>query len=151
MLVNTYVLRRKSRKNPMSTIAEASKKSSRRLPRFMITITLVGASFVVGAAVTAVIAVRLLVAFAGLAGMVSAGVNATANALYTGDSETRLTVLTQLKQSFDAQAPEPIDPQLATWILPAIEQCRTDTDPEVVALAGQLADHINDNTSPQPQ
>ena len=137
----------------MSTITEASKKSRGRLSRFMITITLVGASFVVGSAVTAVIAVRLLVpvVFTGLAGMVSVGVNATANALYTGDSETRLTVLTQLKQSFDAQAPQPIDSQLAAWILPAIEQCRTDSDPDVVALAGKLADHIKDNTSPPPQ
>ena len=93
----------------------------------------------------------IALAFAGLAGLVSAGVNATANALYTGDSETRLTVLTQLKQSFDAQAPQPIDPQLAAWILPAIEQCRTDSDPEVVALAGELADHITDKTSPPTQ
>ena len=114
---------------------------------------MVGASFVVGAAVTAIIAVRLLVPIvvSGFVGVASVGVKAIPNALYTGDSETRLTVLTQLKQSFDVQAPQPIDPQLAAWILPAIEQCRTDSDPEVVALAEKLADHIHTYTSPPPQ
>jgi len=147
------VLRPKAKEHPISTITEATKKSRRLLQRFIITSTLVVASFVACAAVTAIIAVRLLVPIAvtGFVVVASAGVNAIPNALYTGDSETRLTVLTQLKQSFDVQAPQPIDPQLAAWILPAIEQCRTDSDPEVVALAGKLADHINDNTSQPPQ
>ena len=117
----------------------------------LITSTLVGASFIVGAAVMAIIAVGMgTTAVAVLVGVVSAHVNATTNDLYNGDSETRITVLTQIEQSFGLQAPQPIEPQSAAWILPAIEQCRTDSDPEVVALAGKLADYINDNTSLPP-
>ena len=150
-------LRPKPKDHPISRFTEASKKSRKRLSRFIITSTLVGASFVVGAAVTAIIAARSLLPFSGigmtmgLVGTASAVVNVTANDLYTEDSEKRLTVLTQLKQLFDSQAQQPIDPQLAAWILPAIEQCRTDSDPEVVALAGELADHITDKTSPPTQ
>jgi hypothetical protein len=60
-------------------------------------------------------------------------------------------VLTQLKQSFDAQTPQLIDPQLSAWILPAIEQCKTDSDPAVVDAATELAVHIAENTSPNSQ
>ena len=146
-------LRPKPKDHPISRFTEASKKSRRLLQRFIITSTLVVASFVVCVAVTAIIGVRLLVPIvvSGFLGVASAGVNAIPNALYTGDSATRLTVLTELKQSFDVQAPQPIDPQLAAWILPAIEQCRIDSDLEVVELAGKLVDHINDNTSQPPQ
>ena len=102
-------------------------------------------------AVMAFIAVAMgTTAVAVLVGVVSAHVNATTNDLYNGDSETRITVLKQIEQSFGLQAPQPIEPQSAAWILPAIEQCRTDSDPEVVALAGKLADYINDNTSLPP-
>jgi len=112
---------------------------------------LLGASFIVGAAVMAIIAVRMgTTALTVLVGVVSADLKATTNALYNGDSKTRLTLLTQINQSFGSQTPQPIDSQSAAWILPAIEQCRTDSDPEVVALAGKLADYINDNTSLAP-
>jgi hypothetical protein len=116
-----------TKEHPISTITEASTKSSSRLARFIITSTLVVASFIVGAAVMAIIAVRVgtTVGTTALVGVVSADLNATTNALNDGDSKTRLTVLTQINQSFDSPTPQPIDPQSAAWILPAIEQCLT--------------------------
>jgi hypothetical protein len=140
----------------MSTDTEAPKKWRKRLLRFTIIGSLMGVSFGAGVAVTATVAVLMLVPFAatgltiGLAGMAAASVNATANTLYTGDSASRLTILTYLKQSFAAQATQPIDPQLSAWILPAVEQCKTDSDPVVVDLATELADYITDNTAPPP-
>ena len=62
----------------------------------------------------------------------------------------RLTVLTQLKQSFDTQPSQKFDPQTADWILTAIEQCLNDVDPNVVALADELIVVININTSSPP-
>jgi hypothetical protein len=110
-------------------------------------------SFAVGVATTAYISVRLI-SFAAtgmamaLVGLASASMDATVNALYTGDSATRLTVLTELKKSLESQTPQPIDPQLSAWILPAIELCRTDADPVVVDVATELADYIYSNTTP---
>lgn len=84
-------------------------------------------------------------------GMASASAQATTNALYSGDSATRLTVLTQLQQSFDAQPTITFDHQTSAWILPAIEQCEKDMDPEVVSRAKELAIYVKNKTQPPPQ
>ena len=116
-----------------------------------------GISFAVGVAISLFIAVRLLAPIAvtgmtfGMVGLASSSANSTTSALYSGDSAMRLTVLTQLKQSFDSQPPQTFDATAANWILPAIKQCQTDTDPEVVALADELIEFINANTLPLPQ
>ena len=141
----------------MSTVKEAPGKWRTRLLRLSITSTLMGISFAVGVAITAFIAVRLLFPIAatgmtmGLVGLSSASANATTSALYSGDSEMRLTVLTQLKQSFDTQPTQTFDTTTANWILPAIKQCQTDADPEVVILADELIEFINANTLSPPQ
>ncbi|MDB4634042.1 hypothetical protein OAG76_01420 [Rubripirellula sp.] len=145
----------------MSNEIEAPRKWRKRLTRWTITSLLMGSSFAVGVAVTSVIAAKLLFPIAatgmttgmtmGLVGMVQASSAATLNALYSGDSEMRLTVLTQLKQSFDAQPTQKFDTAAAAWILPAVEHCKTDKDPAVVALADELVEFINDNTLPPPQ
>ncbi len=111
-----------------------------------------GASFAVGVTLTVVVAARILLPIAamGLVGLASAGANATISALYSGDSETRLTILTQLKQSFETQPSQNFDPQTADWILPALEQCLTDVDPNVVALADEMIVYININKSSTP-
>ena len=77
--------------------------------------------------------------------------NATTNALYSGDSATRLTVLTQIQQEVDTQPTITLDHQTSAWILPAIEQCRKDVDPEVVSLAEELAICIKEKTQPPLQ
>lgn len=116
-----------------------------------------GISFAIGVAITAYLAFRLLLPIAatgitmGMAGMASASAHATTSALYAGDSATRLAVLTQLKQTFDAQPTMTFDHQTSAWILPAIEQCKTDVDPEVVSLAEELAIYVKDKTQPPPQ
>ena len=141
----------------MSAVAESPKKWRKRLLRFTVTSSLMGVSFAVGVAITFFMAVRLLAPIAvtgmtfGLVGMASASANATTNALYSGDSEMRLAVLTQLKQSFVTQPPQSFDATVANWILPALKQCLTDADPEVVALAGELVDFITANTLPPLQ
>jgi hypothetical protein len=56
--------------------------------------------------------------------------------------------LTQLKQAFDADPAMTYDVQTAAWILPAIEQCKTDGNLEVVALAEELGSDIKDKTTP---
>lgn len=140
----------------MSTAKEAPSRWRKRLLRFMFTSTLMGIAFTAGVAITAFIAVRMLFPIAatgmtmGLMGLASASASATINALYSGDSETRLTVLTGLKQSFDSQPTQSFDAQTAAWILPAIEHCQTDGDPDVVALAEELAGYVKDRTLPPP-
>jgi hypothetical protein len=111
-----------------------------------------GASLAVGVTLTVVVAAKILlpIAATALVGLASAGANATTSALYSGDSDTRLTVLTQIKQSFDTQPSQQFDPQTADWILPAIEQCLTDVDPNVVALADEMIVYININKSLTP-
>jgi hypothetical protein len=137
----------------MSAAVVEPNKWRKRLWRLTITSTLMGISFAIGVAITAFIAFRLLLPIAamGMLGMASASAHATTIALYSGDSATRLTVLTQLQQTFDAQPTMTFDQQTSAWMLPAIEQCKTDLDPEVVSLAEKLATCIKDNTQPEPQ
>jgi hypothetical protein len=98
------------------------------------------------------IAIRVLVAMMmAMIGIASASAQATTNSLYSGDSATRLTVLTQLQQTFDAQPTITFDHQTSAWILPAIQQCETDMDPEVVSLAKKLTIYVKDKTQPSPQ
>jgi hypothetical protein len=140
----------------MSTAEIKANKWRKRLWQFTITSTLMGISFAMGVAITAFLAFRLLFPIAatgvamGMIGMASAGAHATTVALYSGDSATRLTVLTQLQQTFDAQPAMTFDHQASAWILPAIEECKTDRDPEVVALAGKLFTYIKSKTQPAP-
>jgi len=42
------------------------------------------------------------------------------------------------------------DVQTAEWILPAVDQCKTDIDPKVVALAEELACYVREKTTPPP-
>jgi hypothetical protein len=98
------------------------------------------------------IAIRVLAGMMmAMIGMASASAQATTNALYSGDSATRLTVLTQLQQTFDAQPTITFDHQTSAWILPAIEQCEKDMDPEVVSRAKELAIYVKNKTQPPPQ
>jgi hypothetical protein len=141
----------------MSTAEAKPNKWRKRLWRLALTSTLLGTFFAVGVMFTAYIAVRLLFPLAfplaamGIVGIVSASAQATTNALYSGDSATRLTVLTQLQQTIDAEPSMTFDNQVSAWILPAIEQCKADLDPEVVSLAEQLATNIKARTLPPPQ
>ena len=134
----------------MSTAVARPNKWRKRIWRFTIIGTLMGISFAIGVAITAFIAFRLLLPIAatgmtmGMLGMASAGAHATTIALYSGDSPTRLNVLTQLKELIDAQPTMTFDVQTADWILAAIEQCKTDAAPEVVELAERLANDIKD-------
>lgn len=138
----------------------ANDKLDKRRPRLrplVTTILLMGLSFAVGVTVTAVITVAFLLPIAttsftiGMAGLVSASANATINGLYSGDSEMRLAVLNQMKESFVTQQQQSIDPQMVTWILPAIESCKTDRNPKVVELASEVAHYLQNNTLPQPK
>lgn len=136
---------------------ELTKKWRKRLTRLSIAAGLMGVSFTVGVAMTLFIAVRLLAPVAatgmmlGVVGMASAQAHATTNALYAGDSEMRLTVLRQLKGSLESQPSQTLDAAAANWILPALEQCQSDADPEVVALADELIDYVKENTVPSLQ
>lgn len=127
----------------------------RRVWRIAVTGVLMGTSFAAGVVITGYIAARLLLPIAavslttGLLGMASASAQATVDALYSGDSGTRLEVLTQLKQSFESHPPQSFDAATAGWILPAIEQCLTDCDPDVVALAEELIEFIHTHRMPQ--
>ena len=104
----------------------------RRLTRLSFFGLLLAGSFMLGATVTAVIAARVFLPIMtagmamGLVGLASLSATATIDALRTGDSETRKTVLVGLKESIALQGQPSTDPQLANWILPALEQCMTD-------------------------
>lgn len=138
----------------MSTAVVQQNKWRKRIWRLTITGTLMGVSFVVGAAITAYLAFRLLLPVAatgmtmGMVGLASASAHATTSALYPGDSATRLAVLTQLQQTIESQPTMTFDDQATAWLLPAVEQCKTDEDPEVVLLAEELAKSIKDRGAP---
>jgi hypothetical protein len=136
----------------MSTAVVEPNKWRNRVWRFTIIRTLIGILLAIGAAIMGFIAIRVLTGMLmAMIGMASASAQATTNALYSGDSATRLTVLTQLQQTFDTQPTMTFDHQTSAWILPAIEQCRKDVDPEVVSLADELAIYVKDKTQPPPQ
>lgn len=108
--------------------------------------------FMAGSAVTAVVAARLLlpVAAAGLTmGMLGVAAatswSATLSGLQVGDSKTRLEILTQLQQALTTQPPQQFDGQSNAIFVSALKQCETDSDPQVVALAGQLIEWIENN------
>jgi signal transduction histidine kinase len=141
----------------MSSAVAEPNKWRKRLWRLIITSTLMGTSFAIGVVITAYIAMRLLFPIAamgmmmGMVGMASAGAQATTNALYSGDSATRMAVLTQLQQTMNASPEMTFTDQTSAWILPAIEQCKTDVDSEVVSLAEEIATSIKGRTLSPPQ
>jgi hypothetical protein len=136
----------------MSTAVVEPNKWRKRVWRFTIASTLMGILLAIGAAIMGFIAIRVLAGMMmAMTGMASASAQATTNALYSGDSATRLTVLTQLQQTFDTQPTITFEHQTSAWILPAIEQCKKDVDPEVVSLAEELAIYVKEKTQPPPE
>lgn len=135
----------------MPTVAAEQYKWRKRLLWLTITSVLMVFSFAVGVAITVYISCLLILPIAATVGMASASAHAMTSALYTGDSATRMTVLTQLQQTFDAQPNMTFDAQTVAIILPAIEACKTDSDVEVVALADELASDIKCKTTQAPQ
>ena len=125
-----------------------------RIVRWAFVLLLMAGSFAAGAAVTGVFAIGLAVPVAtigfslGLAGLGAAGMTSVLHSLYAGDSATRLTTLQQLDQVFVANPNQPVDPQLAKILLPALRQCQEDPDWQVAFLASQLADRIELNLTP---
>jgi len=140
----------------MLSDAALAKRWRKRLWRFAITSALMSVSFVVGVAITAYIAFQLLLPMVaagmtvGMVGMAGAATHAVTNALCCGDSATRLDVLTRLKQAFDAEPAMVLDCAASAWILPALEQCKTDPDPKVVSLAEELAIGVKQRTPASP-
>ena len=136
----------------MSKAVVEPNKWRKRVWRLTIIGTLTGILLSIGAAIMGFIAIRVLTGMMmAMIGIASASVPATTNALYSGDSATRLTVLSQLQQTFDTQPTMTFDHQTSAWILPAIEQCKKDVDPAVVSLAEELAIYVKDKTQPPPQ
>ena len=77
--------------------------------------------------------------------------DATTHALVSGDSAIRWCVLTEIQHEIDMQPTMTFHQQTSAWILPAIEQCKKDVEPEVVSLAEELAICIKEKTQPPPQ
>jgi hypothetical protein len=77
--------------------------------------------------------------------------DATTKALGSGDSTVRWCVLTEMQHEIDTQPTITFNEQTAAWILPAIEQCKKDADPEVVSLAEKLVIRIKEKTQPPPR
>lgn len=77
--------------------------------------------------------------------------DATTNALASGDSAIRWCVLTEMQHEIDTHPTMTFNHQTSAWILPAIEQCKKDVEPEVVSLAEELAMCIKEKTQPPPQ
>jgi hypothetical protein len=140
----------------MTSDAALAKRWRKRLWRIAITSALMGVSFVVGVAITAYIAFQLLLPMVaagitvGMVGVTSAATHAVTTSLCCGDSATRLDVLTRLKQAFDAEPAMVLDCAASAWILPALEQCKTDPDPKVVSLAEELAIGVKQRTPASP-
>jgi len=97
-----------------------------------------------GVAATVVIAAKVLLPIAAkgfgeiVGAIAAAAAESTKEVLHHGDSAQRLTLLTQLKESFATADLKEIDPQVAEWFRPGLEECGKDEDPNVVALAVEL-------------
>lgn len=121
-----------------------------RLKRLAVVGSLMSVSFVLGIALTTIVAARLVLPLAvvgmtmGLQSLVSATSTATLLELHSGDSKTRLTILQGLKDSFDSQSGLAFDTASSEYILSALQQCQT--DPEVVQLAEELIGFVGENT-----
>jgi hypothetical protein len=113
----------------------------RRFYRISLLSLILGSGVVLGAAVTAAVAVRLLMPLAGvgLAVLLTSSGPAIINALASGDSETRMEVLLGLEETLNTPGQARLDAQTASWLLMALELCATDPDPEVVLLAEEVA------------
>jgi hypothetical protein len=70
--------------------------------------------------------------------------------LYCGESPNRLVILSQFKQAFDQQPEMKLSPEISAWLVPAIDQCRNDCDPEVALIAGELVRVIEERSQPPP-
>ncbi len=122
--------------------------------RLCLAMLLIALSFSLGAAVTAFIAVRLFLPvagagwFIGIAALSLAAATEMKTTLMHGNSEQRLMVLTQLRDSLSTPNAPPIDSQVVEWITPALTACQEDGDPKVVELATDLLQSIVDNTAP---
>ena len=139
---------------PANSNAPIRNKWPKRIVGLIIAVVLMGGSFALGVVVTAILAFRLMLplATANLAlGALTTMSQATTNALYTGDSATRLQVLTQLEAAFNGEQFQQIDPAVADWFKPAFESCRTDQDANVVAAADRLIELLDCKTEPPPR
>ena len=77
------------------------------------------------------------------------------DSLYFGNSATRVGVLTslltQIKQTPDAQSRNPIESQSTVWIRQALEECKGDCDPYVVEITFELIELLNNHDSSTPE
>ena len=123
--------------------------SKRLLRRCILTGLFIGLCLTCGVVVIAGRFIASLVTL--IAPMAELMLTHTFDSLYSGDSDTRLSILsgllTQLQQGPDEQPTHPIDPQFTAWILPALEQCKGDCDPAVVELAYELVEILKKHTS----
>ena len=80
----------------------------------------------------------------------AAGATMTVVALYQGDSEQRLDVLIALQEWFDQSADQEITPEAVEYWEPALRQCLTDLDPEVVRRAEELLEQLEGKSTQEP-
>jgi hypothetical protein len=124
--------------------AQSKSRFGRRVRWTLLVVGLMGVSFMAGAALTAVFAARIVLplAAAGFAGLAVSSSQLSLHILYAGDSTQRREVLSALQHSLIGNQGSVPDPAAATWLRPALEQCATDPDPEVAAMARELLDAL---------
>ena len=107
-------------------------------------------SFGVGVIATAIVAVP--VAAVGLTfGFIGVGALGAAQlmtALHSGNSEQRMTALTQLRTALDVPNALQSNPEFADTMRPAVEACTVDLDPSVVDLANEVLAMLDRTASP---
>lgn len=127
---------------------------SKRFPTRLVLWTTIASmtvlAFATGALLGFIMALRMLFPIAesgfsyGLIGLTHA---AATDTLYSGDVQSRLTMLKQMKQALDAPPGQPFDAQSTAWIHPAIEHCRKDANSEIAALAAEIITTIENKKS----
>ena len=137
----------------MSVKVRNTKTSRSRFRQWLLIGLLFVLSLSLATMVIGVVVVRLLLPVAaagiqGLAEFAAASATATLDGLNHGDSQQRLTILTQLNDALGPSNPTLNDPQFTSWITPALKQCQTDSDPRVIALADQILQMLESSSEP---
>ena len=126
----------------------ASQSRIRRSGRTSILLKVVPLAAVIGtAATTAVVITGAAVITVGLplalVGVAAAGVGQMITAMQSGTSAERRVALTQLREILNQEHAQ-LTPDFVAVMRPAVEQCATDVDQEVVELANEVAGLLED-------
>lgn len=131
-------------------MTQDAKPRKRRLRKVVAVSAIALASFGLGVAATAIVAVPVTAIglSIGLVGVGAFGAAQMMTALQSGSSEQRLTALGQLRTALGTSGVSPADAEFADTMRPAVKACVTDPNRDVVALANEVLGMLDAGAAP---